>query len=351
MIQRRYTRMIACVNIGATGRSVIPREKVYIGSVSDDPYDIRTRIVVKRRPGVFSFVGTELVSVDPSVSDPEYMTMVKGAPSRGINEKGFSFTWTLTLEKAENKPPHRAMGPAELWANVLEGCGMVGDAIDLLASLPRGFAANGMLADRQGNLAAVEFGRKKFAVRERYSLQEGGTASNVNCWITMQEEEGDPLVSLNNPAVPNQARYYRAKELLASLDGRIDLTAMRQVLTDHVNRERFAGENPWIPGHGYSICNHGSLRTTHFEREKAGCGSVSAEILDPTAGVFWYAYGWPCGEPPQYGDELLQERSWGTFIGFPLSELPEGEYTTLSGELTPLACKHFHLLRPWNSAS
>jgi len=350
MMQTRHPHLIACVNVGATGRSVLPPGRTYIGSVSDDPYDIRTRVVVTRRPGAFSFVGTDLVSVDPSVSDPEYMTMVRGAPSRGINEEGLSFTWTLALEKGENQPPQNAMGPAELWGHILEECSTVAEAIDRLTTLPRGFAANGMLADREGDLAAVEFGRKRLTVRQKYSLSEGGTATNVNCWIRMQEEEGDPLVSLDNPAVPNKLRYERAEELLAKMNGRINLEAMRQILTDHVNRERSAGENPWIPGHGYSICNHGSLRTTRFEREKAGCGSVSAEIIDPMAGVFWYAYGWPCGEPAVYGDELLQEKSWGTFVGFPLADLPAGEYTTLSGELTALACRHFVLLRSWSSA-
>jgi hypothetical protein len=47
---------------------------------------------------------------------------------------------------------------------------------------------------------------------------------------------------------------------------------------------------------------------------------------------------------PEYGDQLLQERSWGTFIGFPLRALPEGEYTTPVGELTFLAIKHFGYL-------
>ena len=69
-------------------------------------------------------------------------------------------------------------------------------------------------------------------------------------------------------------------------------------------------------------------------------GSVSAEIIDPVGGVFWYAYGWPCGEAPEHGDQMLQERAWGRFLGFPVAGLPEGDYTTLTGELTHLAARH-----------
>jgi hypothetical protein len=112
------------------------------------------------------------------------------------------------------------------------------------------------------------------------------------------------------------------------------------MLSDHAHRERFAGENPWIPGHGYSICNHGSLHKKTLDAKTPAWGSVSAEIIDPVAGIFWYAYGWPCGERPAYDDQLLQERSWGRFLGFPIAHLPAGDYTTLTGELTHLAVQH-----------
>jgi hypothetical protein len=57
-------------------------------------------------------------------------------------------------------------------------------------------------------------------------------------------------------------------------------------------------------------------------------------------GVFWYTYGWPCGEAPEHGDQMLQERAWGRFLGFPVAGMPAGEYTTLTGDLTHLAARH-----------
>jgi hypothetical protein len=328
-----------CTNIGAAGDAVVPEGRVYIGSVSDDPYDIRTKLILRRPPGGHAFIGTHLAPL-AAASAQGYSDSVSGAPTRGLNEQGLAFTWTLALEKADNGDPEGAMKPHDVWAAVMTRCATVDEAIALLERLPRGFAGAGMLADRDGRLALVEIGRKRINVTERRDRRAGGTAVNVNCWVGMQAEEGDPLCALDNPKVPNRSRYGRANELLAEAAGRIDLAAMARLLSDHAHKDRFAGENPWIPGHGYSICNHGSLRTAAFDPARPAWGSVSAEIIDPVGGVFWYAYGWPCGEAPEHGDQMLQERAWGSFLGFPVAGLPEGDYTTLTGELTHLAARH-----------
>jgi hypothetical protein len=261
-----------------------------------------------------------------------------------LNEAGLAFTWTLAVERKDNPDPEGAMKPHDVWAEVMTRCATVDDALELLERLPRGFAGAGMLADRDGRLALVEIGRKRINVTKRLTAAPGGTAVNVNCWVGMQAEEGDPLVALDNPKVPNQSRFQRANELLGKVDGPIDLATMARLLSDHADKDRFAGENPWIPGHGYSICNHGSLHGASFDPAKPAWGTVSAEIVDPSGAVFWYTYGWPCGQPPEHGDQLLQERAWGTFLGFPLAALPAGDYTTLTGELTPLAISHLRHL-------
>ena len=328
-----------CTNIGAAGDAVVPEGRVYIGSVSDDPYDIRTKLILRRPLGGHAFIGTHLAPL-AAASAQSYSDSVSGAPTRGLNEQGLAFTWTLALEKADNADPEGAMKPHDVWAAVMTRCATVDEAIALLERLARGFAGAGMLADREGRLALVEIGRKRINVTERRDRRAGGTAVNVNCWVGMQAEEGDPLCALDNPKVPNRSRYGRANELLAEAAGRIDLAAMARLLSDHAHKDRFAGENPWIPGHGYSICNHGSLRTAAFDPTRPAWGSVSAEIIDPVGGVFWYAYGWPCGEAPEYADQMLQERAWGRFLGFPVAGLPEGDYTTLTGELTHLAARH-----------
>ena len=333
-----------CTNIGATGSSVGHTGKTYIGSVSDDPYDIRTKVVVRRNPTELGYIGTHLSPLNEVSSAADYSDSVSGAPTRGLNEKGLAFTWTLALEKKENKPADGAMRPHDAWAKVMATCGTTGEALIMLESLPRDFAGAGMLADKQGNLVLVELGRKKIEVRERFDAKSGGTGTNVNCWIKMQNAEGDPMVSIGNPDVPNQSRFSRSEKLLGTAEGNIDLSQIINILSDHEHRDRFAGDNPWIPGHGYSICNHGSLRTEEFVADRPAWGSVSAEVIAPMDDTFWYTYGWPCGETPDHGDQLLQERSWGQFIGFKLADLPAGEYTTLTGELTHLALQQANRL-------
>jgi hypothetical protein len=336
-----------CTNLAAAGRSVRSPGAVYIGSVSDDPYDIRTRVVVERSPNGYAYIGTDLAPLSPAVSAAEYAESTSGAPTRGLNERGLGFTWAYAWEKPENKPQPGALKAHQAWGEVMRRCGTIDEAIALLRDLPRDFGAAGMLADCSGTCALVEIGRRHVAVSRRLEPDSGGTAVNVNCWMVLQEEDGDPKGGLDVATAPNHTRYARASERLALVDGRIGISEIKNVLCDHGHRGRFAGENTLVRGHGFSVCNHGSLGSPSFDPAAPSWGTVSAEIIDPVGGVFWYVYGWPCGEAPQFGDQMLQERSWGNFIGFPLAGLPAGQYSTLTGELTALAMRHFDKLRPF----
>jgi hypothetical protein len=334
-----------CTNIAAAGRSLRSPGKVYIGSVSDDPYDIRTRVVVERAKHGHGYIGTDLVPLGEAASVAAYAESTSGAPTRGLNERGLAFTWAYAWERPENGPASGALKAHQAWGEVMRRCGSVSEAIALLEELPRDFGAASMLADRSGDCALVEIGRRQVKLSRRLdAAANGGTGVNVNCWMAMQDEDGDPRAGLDVPTAPNQTRYARATERLGLVDGGIGLKELMGALCDHGYRERFASENTLVPGHGFSICNHGSMHRSKFDPAAPAWGSVSAEIVDPVGGIFWYAYGWPCGEAPQFGDQLLQDRSWGKFVGFRLDDLPEGRYTTLTGELTPLAMRHFDRL-------
>jgi hypothetical protein len=339
-----------CTNIGLTGASADPFGKVLIGGVSDDPYDIRTRVVVERSANGCAFIGTELKALSDDVSMPGYNASVAGWPTRALNEKGLAYTWTFAHEKPENVAPADAYKSSNAWAEIMRHCATVDEAIAMLSDMKRDFSGNFMLSDRAGNLAVVEAGRRPLTVTQRRSMAAGGSAVAVNCWLA-QADEGLPMASIHNRDVPNYSRYQRSIDLLEAVSNRGGFAELATMLRDHGFRERFAGENPLTPGHGYSICNHGTLGGDRFSGQRPAHGSVSAEIIDPVAGIFWYAYGWPCGEAPDAGDQLLQERSWGAFIGFPLATLPAGVYTTLQGELTPLAAAHFGSLMPEERAS
>jgi acyl-CoA:6-aminopenicillanic acid acyl transferase len=333
-----------CTNVAAAGKSVRTAGAVYIGSVSDDPYDIRTRVVVERTPHAYAYLGTDLVPLSAATSAAEYAASTSGAPTRGLNECGLAFTWAYAWEKPENKPPPGGLKAHQAWGEVMRSCATVDEAIVLLGELQRDFGAAGMLADRNGHCALVEIGRRHVAVSRRLRPDVGGTGVNVNCWMAMQDGDGDPRAGLDIETAPNRTRYSRATERLGLVDGSIGLGEVKDVLCDHGHKNRFAGENTLVPGHGFSVCNHGSLGGGSFDAAAPAWGSVSAEIIDPVDGVFWYAYGWPCGEAAQFGDQMLQERSWGRFVGFRLADLPAGQYSTLTGELTPLAMRHFDRL-------
>ncbi len=339
-----------CTNIGLTGSSAEPFGNVLIGGVSDDPYDIRTRVVVERSTEGYAFIGTELKALSDDVSMPGYNDSVAGWPTRALNEKGLAYTWTFAHEKPENRAPASAYKSSAAWANIMRHCASVDEAIAMLRDIPRDFSGNFMLADRSGDLAVVEAGRKPLAVTQRRSMGAGGSAVSVNCWLD-QADEGLAIAAVANRDVPNYSRYTRSVDLLEAAQNRAGFGELAAMLRDHGFRERFAGDNPLTPGHGYSICNHGTLGGSHFSGEHPAHGSVSAEIIDPVGGIFWYAFGWPCGEAPDAGDQLLQDKSWGTFIGFPLAVLPAGVYTTLQGDLTALAATHFASLLPEGRAS
>ena len=89
---------------------------------------------------------------------------------------------------------------------------------------------------------------------------------------------------------------------------------------------------------GWSICAHGHNK---YPTNGTRGGTVSSEIMQPTLRTMSYNYGWPCGSPNDYPEgQMYQDRSWGTYLTFPLDDLDPGEYVTIDGRLTALGIKH-----------
>ena len=207
-----------CTNIGLTG-SKYPSAKVLIGGVSDDPYDIRTRVVVERSVHGYAFIGTELKALSEEVSMPGYNASVAGWPTRALNEKGLAYTWTFAHEKPENVAPADAFKSSTAWAEIMRHCATIDEAIVMLSDMKRDFSGNFMLVDSAGNLAVVEAGRRRLTVTQRRSMAEGGSAVAVNCWLA-QADEGLPMASVDNRDVPNYSRYRRSIDLLKAAENR-----------------------------------------------------------------------------------------------------------------------------------
>lgn len=179
------------------------------------------------------------------------------------------------------------------------------------------------------------------SVNHHYSHQNPGMVFAVNCYLSQKLiRYNAPDSIIENTQNNNLARRERGRQLAKGLQGNLDVASVAGILSDHANRERDPVENPLLPAWGYSICNHGTRHQETYSHEDLPWGTVSAEIMQPSQRLFWYAYGWPCGERLEYGDQIYQDRSWGRFVpfGFGAGDAEDEEITvfaTLEGEITP----------------
>jgi hypothetical protein len=254
--------------------------------------------------------------------------VAEGERGRGVNEAGFGLTWAFVQEIAQAAVPG-GLTSGQFSRRLLSDCTAVDQALQVLQTEPRDFSGVYFFVDADGSLAQVEVGRTIFRVTQRHFTPERGSGFNVNCYQELQDNQY-AMGTMRVRAAPNFARYNAGQARLAEIGGQGNLADVARILADHEYIDMPPAEEPWIwPGHGFSICNHG----TAF-------GTVSAEIIDPIAKTLWYCYGWACGQPPTSEAQLYQDRSWGRFLAFPVDSLPPGYYTTPIGDLTPLAIKH-----------
>lgn len=343
---RGRSHPMGCFLIGVTGSDANPDGEALIGSVSDDPYDIRTFLRVVRPEGAPAHIGTELVSTSGRTLLERGYIASPGETTRGINEHGLAFNCAMIFETPpdEERPLASFVRVTE---DLMRTCRTVPDAIALVESagttdLPVAL----LLADADGDLAHLEAGSFGVEVHAHYTRERPGMVFAVNCYLS------DKLVSHNDPNAPlerrennNLVRRQRGSELAALLSGDLGVHGLARILSDHANRERDPRANPLLEGWGYSICNHGSRRQDTYAHEDLPWGTVSSEILQPSKRILWYAYGWPCGGPPEFGDQIFQDRSWGRFEPFGLAgDGDEGEPTTVlataEGEITPDGVRH-----------
>lgn len=328
----KMTQMLmGCFLIGATGSGVTAHGEALIASVSDDPYDIRTFLRLVKPAGTLAHLGTELISTTEHTLMERGYFAHPGETTRGLNERGLAFTCALIFEKETVEKTSRAIPFADLTHKMmLEGKTVV-DAINLFQSAGATTPAYSvLLADAQGDLAHLEVGRFGVNVNHHYSQQNPGMVFAVNCYLSQKLANfNDPKSVIDNLQNNNLARRERGKQLAQELRSTLDVAALAQILSDHAHRERDPLENPLLEAWGYSICNHGTRRQETYQPEKLPWGTVSAEIMQPSRKLFWYAYGWPCGQKPEYGDQIYQEKSWGKFIPFGFLGSSGGEETTI----------------------
>lgn len=323
-----------CFLIGITGKGFTTNGHALLGSVSDNPYDIRTFVrMIKPKEG-FSHIGSELISTtELSLADRGYFAAADET-TRGVNEAGLSFTSAMVFEK--NPLDHKGVASfASTTEKMLKNCQTVDDAIAIFQSQKTITPAYSVLvADAFDGLIHLEVGSFGVVVHSKYSRENPGITIAVNCYLS------DPLVNFNDPITlltnktcNNYFRFERGS-LLAKQGSPFHVNTLATLLSDHANCDKPAIENPVLPAWGYSICNHGTYKKE--PGKDLPWGTISAEILEPAAKRLWYAYGWPCGSKPSYNDQIMQQHSWGQFLPFGFNEnmLHNTKFTTPTGVIT-----------------
>ena len=333
---------MGCFLIGVTGPGISKNGDALIGSVSDDPYDIRTFLRAVKPANSQAHIGTELVSTtEHNLVERGYFANT-GETTRGLNESGLAFTCAMVIEKEGAEKTPGSISFADLTMKMMKRCETVADAIDLFQSAVANTPAYSiLLADAKGDLAHLEAGTFGVNVNHHYTRNNPGMVFAVNCYLSQKLiNYNAPHTVIENTRNNNLARRERGKQMALELRGNLDVTGLARILSDHSNRERDPMDNPILEAWGYSICNHGTRHQETYPHENLPWGTVSAEIMQPSQKLFWFAYGWPCGQQPEFGDQIHQEKSWGKFVpfGFDSADGGKGKITllaTVDGELTP----------------
>lgn len=311
---------MGCFLIGVTGDYTIDGEAI-LGSVSDDPYDVRTFVrSIHPREGL-AHIGTELSTTRaPSFTERGYFCQ-DGDTSRGINAAGLSFTCAIIFENCADIKKHFPVSFSSLIKQLMNTCRNVEEAISLFQNAKTvNPAFSVFLADRHGNIAHIETGSFGTTIVAHYSKEKPGVILAVNCYQSQQFiAHNDPKAVPKNRKNNNGWRLQRGQEFCKQWKGKIDIRAISQILSDHANREIDPKTNPLLDAWGFSICNHGTNHNNSTS-PPSPWGTVSAEILQSCSRTLHYCYGWPCGEKPEFNDQLYQENSWGLFHPFTIRD-------------------------------
>jgi Acyl-coenzyme A:6-aminopenicillanic acid acyl-transferase len=330
---------MGCFLIGVTGKTYTTNGEALLGSISDDPYDIRTFVRSKHPKGRIAHVGTELIATKPPSFVERGFFCREGDTSRGVNAAGLAFTCAMLFENKTLAKKTSQVSFSLLSKQIMEQCHNVREAIDLIdkaGAVDPPFSI--LLADSTSTIAHVEAGRFGVEVLHEYNKERPGAIFAVNCYQSKRKiKYNDPAAGVENSINNNGARLQRGYELCERWKGKLDIDKIAQILSDHANRERDPITNPLLEAWGFSICNHGTRQNNDRNNQQFPWGTVSAEILQPLSNILFYCYGWPCGEKPEFKDQLYQENSWGVFHPFTIAKdvLPNQKkiLTTVKGKL------------------
>ncbi|PIS00930.1 MAG: hypothetical protein COT84_05060 [Chlamydiae bacterium CG10_big_fil_rev_8_21_14_0_10_35_9] len=304
---------MGCFLMGATGKGITKHPEALLGSVSDNPYDVRTFLKIVHEPKLFTHIGTELTSTTERTLEERGYFARLGETTRGVNEKGLSFTSAIIFEKDTLSKPSNFMPFADVTEFIMKNCKSVDEAIHAFSSQKAIYPAYSvLLADSEGTLAHIEAGSYGTSIYRKYSADQPGITFAVNCYLSKDFiKYNAPTAVISNIKSNNKDRFEQGEILAKKFKGLFSVESLKACLSDHSNSQKNPLENPVLDGWGYSICNHGTRQKDTYPPNGLPWGTVSSEILQPSKKLFWYAYGWPCGQKPEYGDQIFQENFLG----------------------------------------
>ncbi len=276
--------------------------RVLLGSNSDNPYETRTRVVLRKKRGKLRYMGTEIITAVPNVPWAAMIT-------RGVNEAGFAYTYSYveTLDGTFRNKEGKSYKDFSL--QIMENAKNVKEAEKYIFDEPRAFHGNFIFADAGGNLALWEITTEKACCFEFEKLCR-------TSYFVSEEMAG--LTKPQSISNTNGKQKLDSCTQSNSYINLLDIPDLVDLLNSHQGREFPEEEENW----GHSTCNHG-----------LNVGTVSSEIIDPLNRTFGYNYGWPCGEREAGINKQWQNRSWGEYRFFKLDNLKEGMVTDVKGNV------------------
>lgn len=275
-----------------------PRNSWLIGSNSDDPWKTRTRLITAKN-GSYRYIGTELVC--SGAQSVPWANMI----TRGLNEKGFAFTYAHVEPTDGNWTSMKGIDFHDFSTFLLSECASVREVENHIKKEKRSFHGNFLVNDSTQDIALLEVTTKRFNIIRPEDWEWPLPIISSNYYVSKKMRFFTDLgyaVETNSPS-----RWHNAM-LTAINSNQEGMALMQEILSSHEGRIQMDGA--W----GRCPCNHGTE-----------VGTVSSEIIDTARGLFYYCLGWPCECHDALPSQDYQHLSWGKFKPYKLADYTKPE--------------------------
>jgi isopenicillin-N N-acyltransferase-like protein len=200
---------------------------------------------------------------------PEIITLAEAGQvgKIGLNSAGLGvcLNFLSHADRGQGMPVHVIL-------RQMLGCAHLGEAIHAACSVPRGGAANVLLAHAAGEILDLEL----TATHADFIYADDGWLVHTNHFESVQLRGGDAGLATSMSTV---ARAARARRLLAASPGDISLDTFHRILADHTYGN-------------YAICRHAALGEPVLQQS----ATRASMVMDLGARTIYVAAGQPCQE-------------------------------------------------------